>query len=81
MTLRNINAQLKSSFRDTHLCVGYDVQLHIGESILPVAMLGDEQKHWGYGFRVRARARPGMTTHMTLRSRDTMRPSFANHPP
>jgi len=41
------------SFRDAPLGAG-------PESILPVATFEDDHQHRGYGFRVRARARPGM---------------------
>jgi len=48
----------KCALEDTHLCVGYDVQLHVGESITPVTVFSAEQYHRGYGFRVRASHAP-----------------------
>ena len=58
---------------DMHLCVGL-------ESIAPGLLFGTERCHSEYGFRARARARPGMTVmgqDITRHPRDTTRPSFA----
>jgi len=52
--MRGENAEsYPPSFRDAPLGAG-------PESILPVTASGAERKHRGYGFRARARARPGM---------------------